>query len=146
MALAPKWAPKDKNVPLKEEIVAFHREVSRFHDCVEGVLQEFPDLAKNLTDMPEPLDSYTDKPQNLSHVTELVIFLSDVWVLYEEAQRMHSEATLSTRSTSSGPAPCDNITFFLHFPPYSDDLRSPRSLRSLSRPSSDPSDSFLRFP
>jgi len=27
---------------------------------------------------------------------------------------------------------CDNITFFLLFPLYSDDLRSPQSLRSLS--------------
>jgi len=104
---APKWAPKDKTAPLKEEIVAFHREVSRFHDRVEGVLQEFPDLAKNLTDTPEPLDGYNDKPQNLSHITELVIFLSDVRVLYEEAQRLRSEATLSTRSTSSGPAPTE---------------------------------------
>jgi len=101
---APKWAPKDMTIPLKEEIVAFHQEVSRFHDCVEEVLQEFPDLADKLTDTPEPLDGYTDKPQNLSHITELVIFLSDIQVLYEEAQRMCSEATLSTRSTSSGPA------------------------------------------
>ena len=105
---APKWAPKDKNVPLKEEIVAFHQEVSRFHDRIEGVLQEFPNLANKLTDTPEPLDGYTDKPQNLSHVTELVIFLSDVQVLYEEAQRMRLEATLSTRSTSSGPAPTEH--------------------------------------
>jgi len=104
---APKWAPKDKTVPLKEEIVAFHREVSRFHNRIEGVLQEFPDLAQKLTEPPEPLDGYTDKPQNLSHVTELIIFLSDVRVLYEEAQRMRSEATLSTRSTSSGPAPTE---------------------------------------
>jgi len=104
---APKWAPKDKTAPLKEEIVTFHREVSRFHDRVEGVLQEFPDLAKNLTDTPEPLDGYNDKPQNLAHVTELVVFPSDVRVLYEEAQRMRSEATLSTRSTSSGPAPTE---------------------------------------
>jgi len=104
---APKWAPKDKTVPLKEEIVAFHREVSRFHNRIEGVLQEFPDLAQKLTEPPEPLDGYTDKPQNLSHVTELIIFLSDVRVLYEEAQRMRSEATLSTRLTSSGPAPTE---------------------------------------
>jgi len=40
---------------------------------------------------------------------------------------------------------CDNIAFFLLFPLYSDDLRSPRSLRSLSQPSSDPSDPFPRF-
>jgi len=105
---APKWAPKDKTVLLKEEIVAFHQEVSRFHNRIEGVLQEFPDLAQKLTEPPEPLDRYTDKLQNLSHITELIIFLSDVQVLYEEAQRMRSEATLSTRSTSSGPTPTEH--------------------------------------
>ena len=41
---------------------------------------------------------------------------------------------------------CDNIAFFLPFPFYSDDLRSPRSLRSLFRPPSDPSDSFPHSP
>jgi len=39
---------------------------------------------------------------------ELVIFLSDIWVLYEEAQRLCSEAMLSTRLTSSGPAPTEH--------------------------------------
>ena len=117
---APKWAPKDKTVLLKEEIVAFHREVSRFHDCIKGVLQEFPDLAEKLTNTLEPLDGYTNKPQNLSHITELVIFLSDVQVLYKEAQRLHLEAMLSTRLTSSGPAPTEcgralKVALPLHF-------------------------------
>jgi len=66
-------------------------------------LQDFPDLADKLEETPALLDSFNDKPQNLAHVTDLLSFLADVRVLYEDAQRKRSEATLSTRSTSSGP-------------------------------------------
>ena len=41
---------------------------------------------------------------------------------------------------------CDNIAFFLPFSLYSDDLRSPQSLRSLFRLSSNPSNSLPRSP
>jgi len=102
--VALRWTPKDKAIPLKDEISAFHAQVTRFRDRVEGALADFPDLADKLEETPALPDLFNDKPQNLAHVTELVVFLSDVRVLYEEAQRMRSETTLSTRSTSSGPA------------------------------------------
>jgi len=105
--VAPRWTPKDKAVPLKDEISAFHAQVTRFRDRVKGALADFPDLADKLKETPALPDSFNDKPQNLAHITELVVFLSDVRVLYEEAQRMRSEAMLSTRSTSSGPAPTE---------------------------------------
>jgi len=101
--VAPKWTPKDKAVPLKDEISAFHAQVTRFRDRVEGALADFPDLADKLEEIPALPDSFNDKPQNLAHVTELVIFLSDVRVLYEEAQRLRSEATLSTSRLLQGP-------------------------------------------
>jgi len=106
--VAPRWTPKDKAVPLKDEISVFHTQVTRFRDRIEGALADFPDLADKLEETPALPDSFNDKPQNLAHVTELVVFLSDVRVLYEEAQRMRSEATLLTRSTSSGPAPTEH--------------------------------------
>jgi len=101
---APRWTPKDKALPLKDEISAFHAQVTQFRDHVEGALQDFPDLADKLEETPALLDSFSDKSQNLAHVTDLITFLADIRVLYEDAQRKCSEATLSTRSTSSGPA------------------------------------------
>jgi len=105
--VAPRWTPKDKASPLKDEISAFHAQVTQFRDRVEGALQDFPDLADKLEETPALLDSFNDKPQNLAHVTDLLSFLADVRVLYEDAQRKRLEATLSTRSTSSGPAPTE---------------------------------------
>jgi len=105
--VAPRWTPKDKASPLKDEISAFHAQVTRFRDRVKGALQDFPDLADKLEETPTLLDSFNDKPQNLAHVTDLISFLADVRVLYEDAQRKRSESTLSTRSTSSGPAPME---------------------------------------
>jgi len=105
--VAPRWTPKDKASPLKDEISTFHAQVTRFRDRIEGALQDFPDLADKLEETPALLDSFNDKPQNLAHVTDLLSFLADVQVLYEDAQRKRSEATLSTRSTSSGPAPTE---------------------------------------
>jgi len=101
---APRWTPKDKASPLKDEISAFHAQVTRFRDCVEGALQDFPDLADKLDETPTLLDSFSNKSQNLAHITDLITFLADIWVLYEDAQQKRSEATLLTRSTSSGPA------------------------------------------
>jgi len=105
--VAPRWTPKDKALPLKDEISAFHAQVTRFRDRVKGALQDFPDLADKLEETPALLESFSDKPQNLAHITDLLSFLADVQVLYEDAQRKRSETTLSTRSTSSGPAPTE---------------------------------------
>jgi len=92
---------------LKDKVVEFHSQVTRFRDHVEGALQDFPNLASQLTETPDAPENYSNKLQMFSHVTDLISFLSDVRVLYEEAQRMCSEATLSTRSTSSGPTPTE---------------------------------------
>jgi len=84
--VAPRWTPKDKALPLKDEISAFHAQVTQFQDHVEGALQDFSDLADKLEETPTLLDSFNDKPQNLAHVTNLLSFLADVRVLYEDAQ------------------------------------------------------------
>jgi len=105
--VALRWTPKDKALPLKDKISVFHTQVTRFRDRVEGALQDFPDLADKLEETPALLDSFNDKPQNLAHVTDLLSFLTNIQVLYEDAQRKRLEATLSTRSTSSGPAPTE---------------------------------------
>jgi len=85
----PKWAPKDKAAPLKEEYLLFFREVTRYHDRVEGNLEGFPTLASQLPNVPEALDTFTDKVQTIVGALDLIEHLSDVRALYEKAHHRH---------------------------------------------------------
>jgi hypothetical protein len=101
----PKWMPKEKAAPLKEEYLQFYQEVTQYHDCVEGNLKEFPTLAEQLLDVPESLETFTNKIQIVISVTELLAHLSDVRALYDTAHqkredRAHSVSTITGSAAS----------------------------------------------
>jgi Retrotransposon gag protein len=92
---APKWNPKDKASPLKEEYLVFHTEVTRYHDRVEGVLDAYPVLAARLTDIPESLKSFTDRIYIILSVSDLREYVVGVRALYDEAIRERTERSTS---------------------------------------------------
>lgn len=106
----PKWAPKDRTAPLKEEYLFFYREVTRYHDRVEGNLADEPDLVVQLLDVPDALEVFTDKMAIVVAATDLLQYLSDVRSLHDEARRKRVEratpaATISgsTDTERGGP-------------------------------------------
>jgi hypothetical protein len=101
----PKWTPKEKAAPLKEEYLQFYREVTQYHNCVEGNLEEFPALTEQLLDVLELLETFTDKIQIIISITELLAHLSDVRALYntthwKREDRAHSVSTTTGSATS----------------------------------------------
>jgi hypothetical protein len=97
--------PKEKAAPLKEEYLQFYQEVTRYHNCVKGNLEEFPNLMEQLPDVPESLETFTDKIQIIISITELITHLSDIRALYNTAHRkcedhMQSISTMTASATS----------------------------------------------
>ena len=82
----PKWAPKEHMAPLKEEYLQFHREVTQFHDRVEGYLLDEPDLTNLVADMPEALDNFTDKMAIILAASNLQPYLSDLWLAFDKVR------------------------------------------------------------
>ena len=83
----PKWTPKEHTAPLKEEYLQFHREVTRFHDRVEGYLLDKPDLADLVDDVPEALDNFTDKMAIVLATGDLQPYLSDLRSAFDEVRQ-----------------------------------------------------------
>ena len=100
----PTIAPKERVAPLKDEYVHFHQEVTRYHDRVEGYLffDDCLNLASQLPDVPNPLDSFTDKATIVAGAADLIAYVSDVRALYDEVHR--NRAKRATSSTMSGSA------------------------------------------
>jgi hypothetical protein len=101
----PRWTPKEKAAPLKEEYLQFYWEVTQYHDHVEGNLEEFPNLMEQLPDVPELLETFTNKIQIIISVTELIAHLSDVRALYDTTHWkredcMQSISTMTRSATS----------------------------------------------
>jgi hypothetical protein len=87
LLVPPKWTPKNKATPLKEEFIKFHQEVTQYHDRVEGVLIDgHAGFREHLPEIPAPPDDYTDKSAIVVAATDLMAFLVDVVRLYKEAQ------------------------------------------------------------
>jgi hypothetical protein len=99
----PKWTPKEKATPLKEEYLQFHREVTRYHSHVKENLKEFPALTKQLLDVPELLETFTNKILIIVSITELIAHLSDVRALYDTTHQKCKDCTHSV-STMTGSA------------------------------------------
>jgi hypothetical protein len=87
----PKWMPKEKATPLKEEYLQFYQEVTQYHDHVKGNLKEFPALTKQLLDVPEPLKTFTNKILIIVSITKLITHLSNVRALYDTAHQKHKD-------------------------------------------------------
>jgi DNA replicative helicase MCM subunit Mcm2 (Cdc46/Mcm family) len=99
----PKWTPKEQATPLKEEYLQVCQEVTWYHNCVEGNLEVFSALTKQLLDIPEPLKTFTDKILIVVSVTKLITHLSDVRALYDTTHWKCKDCTHSV-STTTGSA------------------------------------------
>jgi len=98
----PKWMPKDRAAPLKEEYILFFKESTRYHTLVEGSLLNQPDLTDRLPDMPDPLESFTDKMLIAAAVPDLFAHLMEVQALHAEGAQLCAVRTASV--TVSGSA------------------------------------------
>jgi hypothetical protein len=109
LLVPPKWTPKNKATPLKEEFVKFHQEVTRYHDRIEGALIDgHASFCEHLPEIPTPLNDYTDKSAIVVATADLMAFLVDVVRLYEEAQQSRSERAPSMPSMVSRSAAVDH--------------------------------------
>src|SRR6266436_5468356 len=97
----PKWAPKDKAAPLKDEYLSFYREATQYHDRVAGNLDLHPDLSAQLPDTPEILEIFTDKIQIMVALMDLTTHLYEVRSLYEESIVKNQACTASTTLASA---------------------------------------------
>jgi hypothetical protein len=87
LMVPPKWTPKNKATPLKEEFVKFHQEVTQYHDCIEGALIDgHTSFRECLPEILTPPEDYTDKSAIIIAAADLMAFLVDVVRLYKEAQ------------------------------------------------------------
>ena len=80
----PKWVPKERMAPLKEEYLQFHWEVTQFHDHVEGYLLDKPDLANLIADVPEALNNFTNKMAIVLTAGDLQPYLSDLQSAFDK--------------------------------------------------------------
>jgi hypothetical protein len=87
LLVPPKWTPKNKATPLKEEFVKFHQEVTRYHNHIKGALIDgHAGFREHLPEIPTPPDDYTDKSAIVVATTDDMAFLVNVVRLYKEAQ------------------------------------------------------------
>jgi hypothetical protein len=108
LMVPPKWTPKNKATPLKEEFVKFHQEVTHYHDHIEGALiDSHAGFCKCLPEIPTPPEDYTNKSAIVVAATNLMTFLVDVVRLYKEAQQLHSECAPLMPLMASGLAAVD---------------------------------------
>lgn len=108
--VVPKWEPKDRTAPLKEEYLQYHREVTRYHDRIEGYLIDDPELMAQLAEVPDALDNFTDKMAVVLAATDLAPYLSDLRAIFDEVRRRRleraetAERASHAASTVSGSA------------------------------------------
>ena len=89
----PRWEPKDPAAPLKEEYKLFYHSVTRYHNQIEGNLAENPELAPDsLPEVPPALELFTDKMAIILSVTTLLLYIMEVWAIYDETRRKRVEA------------------------------------------------------
>ena len=98
----PKWEPKDKTSPLKEEYALFYQEAVVYRAHAGGAIEVLaPTIASQLTSMPAALDTFTDKMKTVISATDLTAYLYEVRTLYDKAITRRNEREASTTTTSS---------------------------------------------
>ena len=89
----PKWEPKDRMAPLKEEYLQFYREVTRYHNRIEGYLIDDEDLAERVPEMPEPLNSFAERMGIVLAAANLLPILSDLWSVFDKVRQRRADCT-----------------------------------------------------
>ena len=100
----PQWVPKDKTSPLKEEYVLFYKEASRYHHLIEGALDEHPDLAAKLPQLPESLESFTEKMLIVIGASDLTMHGYKAKAVYDEIHRKRAEREVRSTTVSASPS------------------------------------------
>ena len=95
----PSWNPKDRTALLKEEYLLFQHETTIFHYRTVGFLENHPELASRLPDLPDPIDTFTDKALILTSACDFRVHNDHLLFLYVEGQ-----AKTVSRAVSIDPA------------------------------------------
>ena len=102
--ILPKWAPKDCASLLKEEYLAFHQEVTQYHDQIEGYLIDNLELMDKFPEVPVALNAFTDKMAIILTAMELQPYLSNLRSTFDKVcQRCaehaeHAQHTVTMQS------------------------------------------------
>ena len=81
-----KWEPKDKTSPLKEEYTLFYQEAVIYcHTAISAIKVLSPTIASQITAMPTPLETFTDKMKMVISTTDLTSYLYEVRTLLNKA-------------------------------------------------------------
>ena len=99
----PEWNPKEKTSPLKEEYLLFYKETTQYHYLITGALDNHPDLAAKLPNIPDSLESFTDKTMIVVGGADLAMHIYKVLAIYAEKRPQH-DACATSSSTLSGTA------------------------------------------
>ena len=71
----------------------------KYHAKIEARLMDYPDLTAALSDLPEALETFTDKTAVMSAVTDLLLHIIANCLSYEEGERR----TIATRNPTPAP-------------------------------------------
>ena len=105
----PKWAPKDWAAPLKEEYLLFVKESMQYHTLVEGSLLNQPDLTDRLPDMPDQLESFTNKMMISVGVSNLFTHLMEVQALHAKGAQFCAVRAASATISGSTAIECGSL-------------------------------------
>ena len=103
--MKPSWNPKDRTAPLKEEYLLFQQETTIFHHCTLGFLENHPDLAPRVPELPDAIDTFTDKGLILTSACNFRVHNDHLHFLYVEGQ-----TRAATRAASVDPTATPNPT------------------------------------
>ena len=88
----PKWEPKDKTSPLKEEYALFYQEgVVYCHTAVGAIEVLSPTITSQITAMPTSLKTFTNKMKMVISTANLTSYLYEVRTLLDKALAHRNE-------------------------------------------------------
>jgi hypothetical protein len=100
----PLWNPKDRAAPLKEEYLLFSHESTIFHHRTIGFLENHPELAPRVPELPDAIDTFTDKSLILSSACDFRVHNDQLYFLYVEGQT-RSVARAASLEIAATPSP-----------------------------------------
>ena len=101
----PKWEPKDKTSPLKEEYTLFYQEAIVYRATTVGAIKVLsPTITSQVTAMPASLDTFTDKMKTVISTTDLTSYLYKVRTLLDKVLTCRNKRETSTTTMTSGLA------------------------------------------
>ena len=80
----PKWNPRDRAAPLKEECQQYYQAAIQYHYRAQGYLAHYPNLLVQLPDLPAALNAFTDKGVIAAYTSDLHAHLVEVCYLYSQ--------------------------------------------------------------